>query len=124
MELKKNYFVNNETMITGSQSMMTHPACYMILARMKLLLLLFVAFFFKFIYSQSCSGTDYQATNGTDVTINGPCPPYIAVPSYISTTVQFICSYNYSGGLFAPYWNVTGFPPISTISASPSSSKL
>ena len=84
---------------------------------MKLLLLLFVAFFFKSIYSQSCSGPDYRATDGTDVTISGLCPPYIAVP-YINTTVQFICSYDYTGGLFAPYWNITGFPPIPTISPS------
>ena len=85
---------------------------------MKLLLLLFIAFFFKSIYSQSCSGPDYRV-DGSDVTISGPCPPYIAVP-YINTTVQFICSYDYTGGLF-PYWNITGFPPILTISASPSS---
>ena len=84
---------------------------------MKLLLLLFVAFFFKSIYSQTCSGPEYRV-DGSDVTISGPCPPYIAVP-YISTTVQFICSYNYTGGLFAPYWNVTGFSPISTTSPSP-----
>ena len=90
---------------------------------MKLLLLLFVAFFFKSIYSQSCSGPDYRATDGSDVTISGPCPPYIAVP-YISTTVQFICSYNHSGGLFALYWNVTGFPPTPTFSPSPSGLSL
>ena len=75
--------------------------------------------FFKSIYSQSCSGPDYRV-DGSDITISGPCPPYIAVP-YIRTTVQFICSYDYSGGPFASYWNITGFPPIPTISASPSS---
>ena len=79
----------------------------------------FFLVFFKSIYSQTCSGPDYRV-DGTDIAISRPCPPYIAVP-YINTTVQFICSYNYSGGLFAPYWNITGFPPISTISASPSS---
>ena len=78
----------------------------------------FFLVFFKSIYSQGCSGPDYRV-DGSDVTISGPCPPYIAVP-YINTTVQFICSYDYTGGSF-PYWNVTGFPPIPTISASPSS---
>ena len=84
----------------------------------------FFLVFFKSIYSQSCSGPDYQATDGSDVTISGPCPPYIAVP-YISTTVQFICSYNYIviGPLF-PYWNITGFPPTPTFSPSPSGLSL
>ena len=85
---------------------------------MKLLQLLFVAFFSKSIYGQSCSGPNYRATDGSDVTISGPCPPYIAVP-YIRTIVQFICSYNYTGPLFS-YWNITGFPPIPTTSQSPS----
>ena len=75
---------------------------------MKLLQLLFVAFFSKSIYSQSCSGPDY----GSDITISGPCPPYIAIP-YINTPVQFICSYVFGPGKqFLPYLNVTGFLPI------------
>ena len=58
---------------------------------------------------QTCTSPVYNGSTG--VTIRGPCPSS-QVLAPVGSTVTFQCTYDYSGSLQVPFWNITDRKPI------------
>ena len=74
--------------------------------------LLFSSFFFYFCTGQQqqiCTSPVYNGSIG--VTIRGPCPSS-QVLAPVGSTKTFECSYDYSGKVHVPFWNITGHEPL------------
>ena len=76
-------------------------------------LLLFCSFVFYFCtgqqQQQTCTSPVYNGSTGA--TITGPCPSS-QVQAPVGSTITFECSYDYSGKVHIPFWNITDHEPI------------